>query len=399
MQMGKTAFLKEVLKALDKSEAVTVYLLMVWKHTIGQEKTKNHLSYLLESNQVPHAQLFNSICGRGGLVLAIEFALKLLKVSEDLKEIKTLGEICQNPNLHFIYPVVKRGNEKLVYSSDYISEWYEFLNEMPYGNYTDWFDHIAVGNKQGIISVSEIEKLHQSLYLKAFGGGNKVCVLWGLEKINTAAANAFLKLLEEPPNNTYFILLCESDENVLPTVLSRCQEITLGPIEEYALARMIPENQDNNLQLLKQAGGNYGKLLSLISDKEEKIYEAFLVQVLRAAFKAKGNKNVVVDLMSWANELALLGREKQKAFLRFGIQFFRDAFLKNYRLDELVHHKSETGFEMDKLAPFIHSENILELTALFEKQHYYIQRNANAKMMFAEMSLQLTRLINIPKPK
>jgi DNA polymerase-3 subunit delta' len=224
-------------------------------------------------------------------------------------------------------------------------------------------------------------------------------VLWGLEKMNAAAANAFLKLLEEPPDNTYFILLCESDENVLPTVLSRCQEITLGPIEESALARMIPENQNNNLQLLKQAGGNYGKLLFLISDKEEKIYEAFLVQGLRAAFKAKGNKNVVVDLMSWANELALLGREKQKAFLRFGIQFFRDAFLKNYRLNELVHHKSETGFDMNKLAPFIHSENILELTALFEEQHYYIQRNANAKMMFAEMSLQLTRLINIPKPK
>ena len=116
--MATTAFLKEVLQALDKCEAVTVYLLMVWKHTIGQEKTKNHLSYLLESNQVPHAQLFNSICGRGGLVLAIEFALKLLKVSEDLKEIKTLGEICQNPNLHFIYPVVKRGNEKLISRQD-----------------------------------------------------------------------------------------------------------------------------------------------------------------------------------------------------------------------------------------------------------------------------------------
>jgi DNA polymerase-3 subunit delta' len=102
--------------------------------------------------------------------------------------------------------------------------------------------------------------------------------------------------------------------------------------------------------------------------------------------------------MSWANELALLGREKQKAFLRFGIQFFRDAFLKNYNLNELVHYKSEAGFDMDKLAPFVHSKNIQELIALFEKQHYYIQRNANAKMMFAEMSLQLTRLINIPKP-
>jgi len=372
---------------------------MVWNHTIGQEKTKNHLTYLLESNQVPHAQLFNSACGRGGLVLAIEFAWELVRLAQEQKEGKSLGALCQSPNLHFIYPVVKKGTEKVVYGSDYSAEWYAFLNENPYGDYTDWFDHIAVGNKQGIIAVSEIEKLHQQLYLKAFGGGNKVCILWGVEKMNASAANAFLKLLEEPPENSYFILLCEQTENVLPTVLSRCQEISLPPIEEKALDRTLPEDLEGKLQLLKQASGDYRKLRTLISDKEEKHYELLLVQGLRSAFKAKGNKSVVVDLMHWANELAQLGREKQKAFLRFGIQFFRDAFLKNYHLNELVHYQSETGFDLDKLAPYIHSNNIQELTALFEQQHYYIQRNANAKMMFTELSLQLTRLINSPSPK
>jgi DNA polymerase III subunit delta' len=371
---------------------------MVWKHLIGQEQTKKHLQYLLDSNQVPHAQLVTSISGYGNLLLALEFSLKVLEVKETDQTGKTLSQSCQHPNLHFIYPVVKKGSEKEVYSSDYASDWFDMLDEQPYSNYTDWFDRIDVGNKQGIIGVSEIEKIHQSLYLKAFGGGNKVCVLWGLEKMNAAAANAFLKLLEEPPENTYFTLLCESTENVLPTVLSRCQQLTLGPIEETNLAQHIPESVPNKIQILKQAGGDFRKLQLLISEGQDKEYESLLVQGLRSAFKARGNKGVVVDLMQWSNELAVLGREKQKAFLEYGIQFFRDAFLKNYKLSDLIHFKSETGFDLEKLAPFVHSENILELISLFEKQHYYVQRNANVKMLFADMSLQLTRLINTPKP-
>tara|TARA_B100000989_G_scaffold63469_1_gene43873 strand:- start:4515 stop:5630 length:1116 start_codon:yes stop_codon:yes gene_type:complete len=371
---------------------------MFWKHTIGQESIKKHLRYLLESSQVPHAQLFRSFSGNGNLVLGIEFSFHLLKLNEHSLKTRTLGENCQHPNLHFIYPVVKRGSEREVFSSDYVSEWYNFLNSSPYGNYVDWLDHINVGNKQGVITVSEIEKLNRSLYLKAFGGGNKVCVLWGLEKMNAHAANTFLKLLEEPPENTYFILLCESTEAILPTLLSRCQEIPIGPIEEDALLNQIPDNHPNKTKIIKQADGNYRRLRILISGTQDGKYEALLVQVLRNAFKAKGNKRVVVDLMKWSNELALMGREKQKAFLNFCIQFFRDAFLKNYKLSDLVHFTSETGFDIDKLAPFIHGSNIQKLIELFEDQHYYIQRNANAKMVFSEIALKLTRLINLPSP-
>ena len=369
---------------------------MFWKYTIGQERIKKHLRFLLESSQVPHAQIFKSFCGNGNLVLSIEFSLQLLEFNEPFKETKLLGENCQHPNLHFIYPVVKRGSEKEVYSSDYSREWYDFLNRSPYGNYVDWFDHINVGNKQGVITVSEIEKLHHSLYLKAFGGGNKVCVLWGLEKMNAHAANTFLKLLEEPPENTYFILLCESTEAVLPTLLSRCQEISIGPIEEGALLNQIPENHPNKTKIIKKADGDYRKLRILISETQDEEYEALLVKGLRCAFKAKGNKGVVVDLMKWSNGLALMGRENQKAFLSFCIQFFRDAFLKNYALSDLVHFSSETGFDIDKLAPFIHNSNVQKLIELFEDQYHYIQRNANAKMVFSEIALKLTRLINLP---
>jgi DNA polymerase-3 subunit delta' len=369
---------------------------MLWKFSLGQNRIKKHLTYLLENNQVPHAQLFTSVSGYGNLTIGLDFALQLLKPNGASKELKTLSECCQHPNLHFIYPVVKRGTEKIVFSSDYIREWYAFLDNTPYGNYIDWFESINVGNKQGAIGVSEIEKLHKSLYLKAFDGGKKVCVIWGIEKMNEASSNAFLKLLEEPPENTYFILLSESTEYVLPTVLSRCQEISLGPIEEEEIIGLIPDIQEDRVRILRQSEGNFRTLKLLQEENQNKDHEALLVNGLRSAFKAKGNKKVVIDLMDWSNYLASLGREKQKAFLKFGIQFFRDAFLKNYTLDELVHFKSETGFDLKKLAPYVHSGNIQELIKLFEDHHYYVQRNSNAKMMFAEMAFQLTRLINTP---
>jgi len=373
-----------------------VSLPMIWSHVIGQKRLKKQLEYLFSSSQVPHAQLFTGLSGYGGLPLAIEFALGLLEYESSDPRPSELGKISQHADLHFVYPVVKKSNEKHVYAQDYSSEWSTFLDRQPYGNYTSWFDAIEVGNKQGIISVAEIEKLHHKMYLKAFYGKRKVCILWGLEKMNAQAANAFLKLLEEPPEQTFFLLLAEEVELVLPTLLSRCQQLVLGPIEEEALKLALPETTPNPNQLVTQAEGDYGRLLLMLDQSENKEREMLLISGLRNAFKAKGNKAVVLELMEWASQLASLGREEQKAFLSYGIQFFRDSFLTNYPVNDLVHFRSETGFELSKFAPYIHSGNISELISLFEKTHYHILRNGSAKMLFADLALKLTRLINLP---
>ena len=141
----------------------------------------------------------------------------------------------QHPDLHFLYPVVKKGAEKIVLASDYSLEWAAFLNDNPYGNYANWFESIDVGNKQGLIGVNEINALHKKIYLKSYSGGNKVCVLWGVEKMNKEASNAFLKLLEEPPKKTFFILVAESSDQLLATLISRCQLVPLPPIDENEL--------------------------------------------------------------------------------------------------------------------------------------------------------------------
>ena len=367
---------------------------MIWTDVIGQQGIKKQLERLLTSSQVPHAQLFTGLSGYGGLPLSVEFGLTLLGDTMDSVSNKPLGEKIQLPDIHFVYPIVKRGNEKVVYASDYSTEWSVFLNENPYGSYNDWFESINVGNKQGIIGVSEVEKLHQKMHLKSFAGGNKVCILWGVEKMNKEASNAFLKLLEEPPQKTYFILVAEESEMLLPTLISRCQHISIPPIESDDLKSTIASEIKDKEKLTSQAEGDLNRLLGLLQKTNNKEHEALLIQGLRTAFKAKGNKGVVIDLMQWYGELGILGREDQKAFLSYGIQFFRDAFLLNYSLTNLVHYRSENNFDFKKLAPFVNSENIQDLISLFETSHYHVLRNANAKMVFAELGLQLTRLLN-----
>jgi DNA polymerase-3 subunit delta' len=360
---------------------------------IGQRLLKKQLDFAFSSDQVPHAQLFTGLSGYGTLPLAIDFGLQLLGTTKHTDD-KSFSSKIQHPDFHFVYPIVKRGSEKVVFAQDYVQEWNAFLESYPYGNYTDWFDFIDVGNKQGLISVSEIEKLHQKMYLKAFGGGNKVCIMWGVEKMNVSAANSFLKLLEEPPSNTYFILIAEDGELLLPTLRSRCQQISLGPISATDLIEEIPSDISNKTELIAQSSGDYRRLSHLLNNTQKKNHEALLIKGLRTAFKAKGNKAVVIDLMDWSTQVSTLGREGQKDFLEYGIQFFRDAFLLNYSLSHLVHFHSENNFDLNKLAPFVHSENIQELIGLFESSYYHILRNASAKMIFSNLGIQLTRIIN-----
>jgi len=206
----------------------------------------------------------------------------------------------------------------------------------------------------------------------------------------------FLKLLEEPPKDTFFILIAEEEEGVLPTIASRCQHIRVGPIQKEDLKKTLSVDDVQAERLLSLADGDYHRLQLLLAENQESEYEALLVSGLRNAFKARGNKSVVSDLMSWSSDLSALGREEQKAFLSYGVQFFRDAFLLNYSLHDLVHFSSKSNFDLSKLAPYIHSENILDLIQLFEKSQYHIQRNASPKMLFSDLALKLTRLLNKP---
>jgi DNA polymerase-3 subunit delta' len=184
---------------------------------------------------------------------------------------------------------------------------------------------------------------------------------------------------------------------VLPTIFSRCQHIPLLPIDDESLKDSIKDKKIDHKEIVFRANGDYNRMNNLLKEDNNMKYEKLIVEGLRLAFKAKGGQKIVGDLINWSDNLSSLGREDQKEFLAYSIQFFRDAFLINYKLDSLIHFRSSVGFDIHKLAPYIHPGNILELIDLFEKNHFYIIRNASSKMIFSNLSLKLALLINVRK--
>lgn len=367
---------------------------MAFEETFGQNQLKGALLTRIKTGQTPHAQCFVDKGGRGGLSLALECALSLL-----YPEIPdSLEKGIQHPDLQFIYPVTTSSTvKKKPLCSDYLDEWRNFLKTNIYGDLNDWLFQIGSENKQGNIGVEETEELLKSLSLKAFLGKNKVCILWGVERLNIQAANKLLKLIEEPPKNTYFILIINDAEKLLPTIRSRCQMIVLPPLDFAAVkAGLIhygasPEDAE---ELAKNAEGNLHSAKQQILDQEKgSAMEAMLIDCLRCAFRAGGNKSISIDLMQWANTAGQMGRPLQKAFLHFGLRFIRQALLISYGGKSLVSFKSMNDFSLEKFAPFVHSQNIAALIDLFEKALFAVERNANGKILFTDFCLQLTRLI------
>ncbi len=367
---------------------------------IGQKTIKAHLLKGINNQQTPHAQLFVDENGYGGLPLAL-FQTLLLMYSETELTTKKQDEnngfkLLEHPDIHFIYPVIKLGSKKITYADDYIRDWYAFIKENAYSSYSDWYAAINAENKQGIIAVHEIDALHKKIYLKSYSGGNKVCVIWGIDKMNVNACNKFLKLLEEPPKNTFFILIASDISYMLPTILSRCQITEIKPIADADLNSYLQSVEWNNLPVptVEQASGSMRYLVNYKNSKASQDFEKLFVKCLRTAFQAQGNKAVVIDLMRWVDEISLLGREDQKTFILYAISFLRNAFLLNYPLDGMVNFESKNDFDIKKLAPFIHSKNFMALVDLFEKAFVAIERNVNGKMLFTDLAMQITRQLH-----
>lgn len=367
---------------------------------IGQARAKEQLETALKSGKTPHAQLFLDANGYGGLPLALYQSLLLLYTQSGLETKQAAGksgvQLLEHPDMHFVFPVINSGSNKKALAKDVMPDWYNFLGSNAYGSYSSWFRLLNAGNKQGMIAVHEIEALHQKMYLKAFSGKNKICLIWGAEKMNVAAANKFLKVLEEPPKNTYFILVATERTEILPTIYSRCQTLELRPVAAADLKKSIDKSlpEAEALFAIAQAEGSVRMLLNHLETPHTADFDAMMIHCLRCAFRAKGNKSVVLELIEWADSLAVLGREEQKAFLHYGVGFLRNAFLLHYGLTPLVHYRSKNGFDLRKLAPFVHHGNFEDLVLLFQNATHQIERNAQAKMVFTHIALQTTRFLN-----
>lgn len=380
---------------------------MHFSDIIGQEHLKNHLTKSADSGRIPHAQLFIGPEGSGTLATAVAYAQYILCKNSN-SENSGGNESCNlkfshftHPDLHFIYPTVTTSDIKTKPKSiDFISDWREFLKQNRYGSLFDWLNFLEAGNKQGEIRVDDAQEILRLLSLKSYEGGYKIVIIWMADKMNIAASNKLLKLLEEPTDKTLFILVAENEEDIIQTILSRCQVLHFNGLNENNIAeRLITDfniEEREARKLAHQAQGNFNKALKLLNENgEDGTFEEWFVEWVRAAFRAKGNASAISDLIRWSETISAIGRESQKKFLNYCIEMFRQALLINYQTTSLVYMEPKVAkFKLENFAPFVNGNNIDAIFTELSDAIYHIERNGNAKIILTDLSIKLTRLIH-----
>lgn len=371
---------------------------MLFSQIIGHEDIKEKLIQSVKENRVAHAQLFLGPEGTGKLALAIAYA-QYINCSNK-KENDSCGECpsCKkfnnlvHPDLHFVYPTTTNKTVKKDPESDsFLTEWREFLMSCnSYADLSSWYNAIEVENKQGAINVRDAATIMRKLNLKAYEAEYKIAIIWMAEKLNVQAANKLLKLLEEPPEKTVFILVSENQEELLATVRSRTMLLKVPklplPVVQNALVQKF--NCDNakayNAALL--ANGNWILASDFINDEEdENIYFRLFQKWMRYCFRFSASE--LIDFI--ANDIKSLGREKQKEFLAYGLAIFHNALLYNNNLkNNILLPEDERNF-LNNFAPFISNNNIELITELFEESISQIERNGNASLIFLDDSYKI----------
>ncbi len=371
---------------------------MLWEKIAGQEKIKQKLRESVAEGRISHAQLFSGQNGWGALNLAIAYAGEILASEKGINVLQKV-ESLQHPDVHFSFPAaVTDSVKKDPTSKQFTKEWREFLLEQPYGSVYDWLQFLGIEKKQGIINVHEAQEIVKSLSLNSYEGSYKIMIIWMPELMNISAANKLLKIIEEPPQKTVFLLVSEREDLLLPTITSRCQLVKINRLTDEEIAdyliknKGLTENQAYRISLSSN-GNLHDALHSLESITSE--FEAYFVQWVRNAFMAAKTPSVLRNLVSWSHEISGWSREQQKQFLSYCIEIFRQALLKNYHADNLVYMKlSAEGFNWDRFAPFIHGANIEEILKELNDASYHIERNANAKIVLLDLSIKLTRYLH-----
>ena len=372
---------------------------MQFKQVLGHDKIKKLLLSEAKRDRISHAQMFLGDRGIGKLPLAIAFAQFLLCESPSKTDSCGTCPSCTkvnhlvHPDLHFVFPVVKSSAEKVSVSDDRREEWNALISENPYFDLNGWQSHLGEMGKNAQIGVDESRSILHKLALKSYSGKYKIMILWLPEKMNNSAANKLLKILEEPPENTLFFLICDSIESILPTIISRTQiikvpNLSTSEVKTYLTkTQKIPEAQAESIASLTQ--GNLVDAIQITrGDTANTMYFDSFVKLMRSAYSIDA-----LALMNTSDELAGYDRENQKNFLKYGLHIFRESLIMNYLGEDHVNLKNEEKEFLKKFARFINNQNITELMNEFNDSIYHIERNANAKILFSDLVIRLTKLI------
>lgn len=356
---------------------------------------KQQISKAIENNKLSHAIILNGKTGYGILPLAHYVAKKLLCQKSNDKCLSKVNHL-QHADYHFSYPFPKINNSST--SNDFAKEWKSFFEQQPFGNLLDWMSHLGAEKKQLIIPVDEAMNIMSKLNLRSYEGGNKVMLIWLAEYMNEQTANKLLKLIEEPPANTHFILVTEKAETMLPTILSRCQIIQIPRLTDTEIYDILVENYELEPQkaglISKKSQGNLHYALQSINEDTQD-FELLFIQWVRNAFKATKYIEVLIEINQWSQKIADFSREKQKEFLQFCSEIFRQALMQNYSADDLVFQPlTMNNFKWEGFINYIHSENITPILEEINQASLHIERNGNSKIIFLDLGIKLTRYIH-----
>lgn len=373
---------------------------MNFSEVIGQDDVKNRLLTLIESGKMPHSLLLYGAPGCGKMALALALASHLLGENDvnnpKAASVKAMLDRWEHPDLHFSYPVIRptgtTADHKMI-SDDFAKEWHLLLKKGPYFDMDTWLEHMNAANQQAIIFASESDNLTRKLNLKSSMGGYKVAIIWLPERMNVECANKLLKLLEEPPHQTLFIMVSEAPERLLETVRSRTQMIQVKRIDTAVLERALVEKRglddDTAHRVAQIANGSWLDAIRMLNaDSEAKQFFNDFVSVMRASYRRD-----IREMKAWSERVATYGREKQKRMLLYFHRMFRENFMYNFKQSSLIHFTQDEEQFAQKFAPFINEKNIVELYELVELNIRDLSQNANPKIVFFDFTLRVTMLL------
>jgi len=378
---------------------------MLFKDIIGQEEVKKRLVHSVQENRVSHAQLFLGSEGNGALPLALAYTQYILCKTRRAGEACGMCASCiknsklVHPDVHFVYPIaIKKGDVEK--STDVAAEWREAFLENPYLNLSDWFSHLDAENKQPIIGVEESAEILRKLSLTTYEGEFKIMIIWMPEKMHASAANKLLKILEEPPDKTLFILVSENEEALLRTIYSRTQLIKINRIPDEEIKKALVEKKGltttDAAKIAYLADGNYNTALKLIRDgQEENLHLNKFRDWMRLCFKVD-----VVSILSWVEEIAnaKVGRENQKAFLLYGMNLIRECLVGMYGDKKLLRVDGEELDFVQKLSTRLDGNLCRQLSDELNEAIIHVERNGSGKLIFTDLSLKCMRIVKQKAP-
>lgn len=378
---------------------------MQFKEIPGNNLVKEQLISAVKNNRISHAQIFTGDSGSAKLALTLAYATYINCDNKSEQDSCGQCSTCikyanlSHPDLHLIFPVLKLPREKNAVSDSFVNEWRNFILENIYESLSSWIDTFSIHNKsgkEGVIYKDEALLIQKKLLLKNFEAQYRVVLIWMPEKMNIETSNKLLKILEEPPIGTVFLLVSEQPMKLLPTIISRLQEIKVSnfsveDISVYFKKHNLTIEQLN--QLKSSTDSDFGKIIQLLKEPpiEIDLLDAFS-NWMRFAYKTD-----IVNISKWVDSISGTGRKHQNLFLSYAIKIIRECLVFNFSERVFLKTKDEELTFVSRFAAFIHEDNSVIIVEELEKAIKAINRNANAKILFFDLSLQIVRLLKIKR--